>query len=156
MKETINFHIKFDSMFWDLPPMARISVNDQIKFDGAIDRSEFIVTFDETLDFDRVHTLYINRYNKLPGQCIVLDDGRLQDQVLILQQLKIDGIDVQSLINTISYNRPEYPEPWATEQRSNGVELEETVLAETWFGHNGTWSLTFTSPFYKFLYKNIG
>lgn len=156
MNETINFYIEFESVFWDQPPKATILVNNQTMFNGAIDQKKFTVEFFATLEFNQMHTLYIKRYNKLPGQCMILGDGSLQDQILILKKLKIDGIDIQNLVNTMSYNCPEYPEPWATEQRNSGVKLEEKILAETYFGHNGSWYITFTSPFYKFLYKNIG
>ena len=46
---------------------------------------------------------------------------------------------------------PDYPEPWASEQKANGVQLEEQVPGELYLGHNGVWRFNFTSPVYKFL-----
>jgi len=155
MTETINFYMVFESIYWDKPPAAEISLNGKTLFNGLINQQQFVVEFDETLEFDQSYTLSIRRYGKDDNQCRILEDGSLQDQILILRQLKIDRTDVKNLIDSISYNCPEYPEPWATEQRVAGVELEEKVLAETWFGHNGIWSLTFTAPFYRFLFKSL-
>ena len=124
-------------------------------FDGRVDQPYYTINFNAKLEFDQQYTLSVHRHGKTSGQCLVLEDGSLKDQLLILKLLKIDGTNVQNLIDTLSYNRPEYPEPWATEQRATGIKLEESVLAETCWGHNGTWSLTFTSPFYKFLFKNL-
>jgi hypothetical protein len=50
---------------------------------------------------------------------------------------------------------PEYPEPWATQQRQQGMELPETFKNTTQMGHNGTWTFKFTSPFYMWLLENL-
>ena len=50
---------------------------------------------------------------------------------------------------------PIYPEPWATQQKNNGIELPESITNSPDLGHNGTWSLSFTSPFYMWLLENL-
>lgn len=155
MKENINFYMEFESVFWDKPPKATVLLNDSVMFDGSIDQLNYRLNFNAVLEFGQQYTLTIRRYGKDAGQCVVLEDGSLKDQLLTLKLLKIDRTDVQNLIDTLSYNQPDYPEPWASEQRALGIELEELVPAETCWGHNGTWSLTFSSPFYKFLFKNL-
>lgn len=71
-------------------------------------------------------------------------------QTVEIDYLSIGGIDCHQLILTKSYFQPRYPEPWATEQKLNGNQLEQIVPYETVLGHNGTWKLQFESPFYPF------
>ena len=51
--------------------------------------------------------------------------------------------------------KPEYPEPWATQQTKIGNKLPETLKNVTKMGHNGTWTFTFDSPFYMWLLENL-
>jgi len=150
-EETIKFELYLTSDYWDLPPIIDVLVDDEIKFTGEMLQEKNYVTFSHTLAFDKPHALRLKRYNKLPGQCVPLDDGTFKDQLLTLDRVVIDGVDIQNIVQAHSYNEPEYPEPWATLQRNQGIELEKQVLAETVFGHNGMWTLNFTSPFYVFL-----
>jgi hypothetical protein len=50
---------------------------------------------------------------------------------------------------------PEYPEPWASQQRAAGHELEKSFNKVTFMGHNGKWKLKFASPFYMWLLENL-
>lgn len=151
ISEVIKFELRFSSIFWDLPPMADIFINDEIKFSGIIDQQNLTVKFTHILEFGKNYTIKIKRYNKLPNQCEILNDGTLRDQLLILEQVKIDDIDIKNIVQHLSYNEPVYPEPWASLQKNQGIQLEQYIKAETTFGHNGTWVLEFTSPFYEFL-----
>jgi hypothetical protein len=148
-QETITFTIKLISDYWDQPPSAEVSLNDQIKFDSSILEPNTSITFSHTLSFGN-QILKIRRYGKTDDQCV---NGK--DQMLIIKQIIIDDIDIQNIIDSRSYNEPIYPEVWANEQKEKGVELEKRILAETWLGHNSTWSLEFTSPFYKFLIEQM-
>lgn len=150
-EETIKFELYLTSDYWDLPPIIDLLVDDEVKFTGEMSQEKNYVSFNHTLQFDQPHTLKLKRYNKLPGQCVPLEDGTFKDQLLTLDKVVIDGVDIQNIVQAYSYNEPEYPEPWATLQRRQGIELETQVLAETVFGHNGVWTLNFTSPFYVFL-----
>jgi hypothetical protein len=136
--ETIKFKIYFKTHFGDQPPRAKISIDDMVKFDQAVDQ-DGPVEFEHQLGFGS-HRLTINRYNKTD-----------KDQILILDRMIIDGVDIQNIIDSLSYNEPDYPKLWALQQQQQGIVLEKRILAETHFGHNGTWSLEFTSPFYEFL-----
>ena len=154
--ETIKFKIEFVPTYWDKPPAATVQINDIVKFDGEIIKSPTIVEFEHTLMFNQSHQLIIHRYGKDSDQCTVNSDGTLNDQLLLINKICIDETDIQSTIWTQSYNEPEYPIDWAREQQAQGIKLEKRIPAETCLGHNGTWTLNFTSPFYKFLYKCVG
>ena len=78
----------------------------------------------------------------------------LKDQLLHIKSIEIDEIDLGSLLFEGVY-RPNYPEPWATQQRESGHNIPETLKNSTDLGHNGTWTFTFTSPFYMWLLENL-
>jgi hypothetical protein len=141
-KETIKFELEFFPEYIDNDfPQAKILIDSEVKFDGFIDNDQSSVAFLHTLEFDQSHQLIIDRYGKTN-----------KPQQLTIKRISIDGIDIRNIIWAHGYNKPIYPEPWASQQRDAGIDLEERVLGETCFGHNGTWTLNFTSPFYKFLY----
>jgi|688.fasta_scaffold325873_2 hypothetical protein len=154
-KEIIKFIIEFKSDYWDLPPGVTISVDDTIKFDGLVTETNTNINFVHTLTFDQPHQLAITRYNKDDTQRQCDFDGTVRDQLLTITRIIIDGIDIKNIIQSQSFNEPIYPEPWASEQKQLGIVLDKLVIAETCFGHNGTWRLNFTSPFYKFLYNSM-
>ena len=154
-KEIIKFIIEFKSDYWDLPPGVTISVDDTIKFDGLVTETNTNINFVHTLTFNQPHQLAITRYNKDDTQRRCDADGTVRDQLLTITLFILDGIDIKNIIQTQSFNEPIYPEPWASEQKQMGIVLDKLVIAETCFGHNGTWRLNFTSPFYKFLYNSM-
>lgn len=140
--ETLKFYLEFyPEYIEDDYPSACISIDDHEKIDRPITLADSIFSFTHTLEFNRPHVLTIKRYGKTN-----------KPQQLTIKKISIDGIDIRNIIWCRSYNRPSYPEPWASQQRASGIVLEETILGETCFGHNGTWTLEFTAPFYKFLY----
>lgn len=53
---------------------------------------------------------------------------------------------------------PQYPEPWATQQQSQGIELRPRLTAHTYLGWPGKWTLTFTVPVFTWIHEtqNLG
>jgi len=82
---------------------------------------------------------------------VIDNNGSRFDQYVILNQVCIDGIDVQNLIWHRSWFEPIYSTVWKQQQIDAGVALEEKIIGETWLSHNGTWKFEFFSPFYKFI-----
>jgi len=139
--EDIDFQIGFISEYGDYPPGAKIYIDDVCKFKGLIHEDKEI-KFNHRLNFDAQHCLRIERYNK---ECSKPVNGI--HQTLVLDKVKIDGIDIQNIIYSRSYNIPDYPEHWIKQNPG----LEKIILAETHFGFNGSWRLNFNSPFYQFM-----
>lgn len=152
--ENIKFEITLAPHFWLDAPQIKVSIDDQEKFSGAVAERQ-TVEFNHVLDFQE-HTLSIQRSGNTNKQVRITELGEFQGQGILLEQIKIDGVNIRNLIWTNSYYEPEYPEPWATQQRGQGIELEQQVVGETNFSHNGIWRLKFTSPFYKFLMNWMG
>lgn len=48
---------------------------------------------------------------------------------------------------------PNYPEPWRTQQQSQGVELLPELRAHTYLSWNGTWRLEFTTPIFTWMHR---
>jgi hypothetical protein len=49
--------------------------------------------------------------------------------------------------------KPKYPEPWAGQQRSQGVVLKPQLHAHTYLGWPGKWTLTFTVPVFTWIHQ---
>lgn len=145
--ETIQFDITFETVFWDRPPAVDIRIDDVLYASKVIDEPTTI-SFKAELSLDCVHRLVVTRSGKSDDQCV---DNK--DQYLLLSKVKIDLIDIKNIVFTRSYFEPVYPEPWATQQKNQGVVLEQRVIGETWLSHNGNWVLEFDSPFYQYLFE---
>jgi hypothetical protein len=154
--ETIEFELHLLSEYWDKPPVAKIAVDGIEHFNSVVTNGSQIVKFTHTCDFNNPHRLTIVRSGKDDSQCKTLSNGRLLDQILTLEKLKVDGVDIRNIVWSQSINIAEYPEPWASEQVAAGNLLEKEAIGVTTFGHNGTWYLDFTSPFYIFIMSWMG
>jgi hypothetical protein len=145
--EKIQFDITLVSEFWDKAPEVEILVDD-ISLMKQLVLQETTLSFYVDLKMEQPHKLQIKRSNKTPDQCV---DGK--DQILKITKIKIDHIDIENIFLSKSYFLPVYPEPWASQQKDLGIELETKVIGESYLGHNGTWVLEFFSPFYRYLIK---
>lgn len=144
--ETIKFEIVLEPVYWDKPPHVNIKLNDK-EYHNDLVKVKTKVNFVENLNFGN-HVLKIIRTNKTDDQCI----NEIQDQKLLLKEIKIDGINIRNIIWHYSYYTPDYPKLWSLYQFKQGIKLEQQVRGETIFAHNGIWELKFTSPFYRYIF----
>ena len=156
--EKLKFKLELYATMWDQPPHAEVLVNDKLFFDGDITGTEEkpnVIVFEHELDEDKEYNLIINRSLKTKNQTVINEKGDiLNDQLLHIKSIEIDEIDIGALIYEGVYT-PQYPEPWATQQREAGVELQESFKNVSKIGHNGEWKFTFSSPFYMWLLENL-
>ena len=156
-KEKLKFKLELWGEYWDKPPVAEILINNEsysnLEITGTEDKPS-LIEFEHTLEEDQKYTLKIIRSGKDKNQTIVENGKIVQDQLLHIKTIEIDEIDIGALVYEGSYT-PEYHEPWATQQRSLGIDLPITFKNVTIMGHNGTWELKFTSPFYMWLLENL-
>ena len=156
--EKLKFKLELYAKMWDLPPHAEIMLNDMSYFKGDITGTEDkpdVVEFKHEFEEGEKCELTIKRSGKIMDQTVVNDKGDLlKDQLLHIKGIEIDEIDIGALVYEGVYT-PDYPEPWATQQREAGVELLESFKNVTCIGHNGTWQFKFTSPFYMWLLENL-
>ena len=156
--ENLKFKLELHATMWDKPPYAEIMINDHICFKGDITGSEEkpnVIEFEHELTEGEEHHLTIKRSGKGKYQTIINAKGDiLKDQLLNIKSIEIDEIDIGGLVYEGVYT-PQYPEPWATQQKDAGIDLKESFKNVTRMGHNGTWTFKFVSPFYMWLLENL-
>ena len=156
--EKLKFKLELYATMWDKPPHAEILVDNKSHFKGAVTGTEDkpdLIEFEHELEEDKKYNLIINRSGKTKNQTVINEKGDiLKDQLLHIKSMEIDEIDIGALVYEGIYT-PQYPEPWATQQRKDGVELKESFRNVTSMGHDGEWRLSFSSPFYMWLLENL-
>ena len=156
--EKLKFKLELYATMWDIPPHAEILVGGKSCFKGDITGTEEkpdLIEFEAELEEGKESSLVIKRTNKGKNQTVVNEKGDiLKDQLLHTKSIEIDDIDIGGLIYEGVYT-PTYPEPWATQQKDAGVELQESFKNVTKMGHDGEWKFTFSSPFYMWLLENL-
>jgi hypothetical protein len=156
--EKLKFKLELWTTMWDKPPHAEISINEEKHFDGDITGTEDkpdVIEFEHDLEEGKEYNLIINRSGKSKGQTVVNEKGDiLKDQLLHIKDIEIDDINIGALVYEAVYT-PNYPEPWAKQQRQAGVRLQESFRNVTTMGHDGEWRFNFASPFYMWLLENL-
>ncbi len=156
--EKLKFKLELYATMWDRPPHAEIIVGDKSCFKGDITGTEEkpdLIEFEAELEEGKDSYLVIKRTNKGKNQTLVNEKGDiLKDQLLHIKSIEIDEIVIGGLIYEGVYT-PKYPEPWATQQKDAGVELQESFKNVTQMGHDGEWKFAFSSPFYMWLLENL-
>jgi len=155
--EKLKFKLELYATMWDKPPIADIKIAGKSYFKEEIASTEdkpTIIEFEYELEEGKSYNLIINRSGKNKRQTIVENEKIIKDQLLHIKSIEIDEIDLGGLVYEGVY-KPEYPEPWATQQTEAGNKPPETLKNVTQMGHNGTWTFTFESPFYMWLLENL-
>ena len=155
--EKLKFKLELYSNYWDLAPIAEVLINDESKFIIEVRSTAdnpTVIEFEHELQNDEQYQLHIKRSNKQKGQTVIENGNIIKDQALLIKNIEIDEIDLGTMLFE-GYYAPEYPEPWATQQREQGKHLPNKFKNATQLGHNGTWTLTFRSPFYMWLLENL-
>jgi len=156
--EKLKFKLELYATMWDRPPHAEIMINDQSHFEGDISGTEDkpnIIEFEHELEEGKEYNLILKRKGKGHNQTVINDKGDiLKDQLLHIKSIEIDEIDIGGLVYEGVYT-PNYPEPWATQQRQSGNELIKSFNNVTQMGHDGEWKFSFASPFYMWLLENL-
>ena len=114
-----------------------------------------IIEFEHECKEEETYNLLIKRSGKGKGQTVVNEKGDiLKDQLLHIKRIEIDEIDIGGLVYEGEYT-PIYPEPWASQQIKDGIDLKTSLRNVTAMGFDGTWKFKFSSPFYMWLLENL-
>ena len=156
--EKLKFKLELYATMWHKPPQAEILIDNHSHFKGDITGDEAkpnLIVFEQELEEGKEYNLIINRSGKGKNQTVINEKGDiLKDQLLHIKSMEIDEIDIGALVYEGIYT-PKYPEPWATQQREAGIELQESFKNVTNMGHDGEWKFKFKSPFYMWLLENL-
>lgn len=74
------------------------------------------------------------------------------DKAVIIDSIKFNNISSDRFVWAGIYS-PNYPEPWATEQRLLGNIIDPHLKHHTYLGWNGKWALTFSMPIFTWIHK---
>ena len=82
---------------------------------------------------------------------------KVEQEAVIVKSVSFFGIEDPKFAWAGIYE-PNYPEPWASQQRSQGVVLKPQLNAHTYLGWPGKWTLTFTVPVFTWIHQtqNLG
>jgi len=156
--EKLKFKLELYATMWDKAPYVEVMINDKSYFNNNITGTEdkpSTIEFEHELEEGKSYELIIKRVDKGNDQTVVDGHGRIvKDQLLHIKDIEIDEIGIGGLVYEGVYT-PEYPEPWATQQRESGQDLKDSFKNVTQMGFNGTWGLKFDSPFYMWLLENL-
>ena len=155
--EKLKFKLELYATMWNKPPIANINIDNKSYFKEEITGTKdkpTVIEFEHELEENKSYNLIIDRSGKNKRQTVVEDGKIVKDQLLHVKSIEIDEIDIGGLVYEGVY-KPDYPEPWATQQTKAGNKLPKTVKNVTQMGHNGTWTFSFASPFYMWLLENL-
>lgn len=138
--------ISIDSIYDSVPPECCVLLDNQIIFQGTVDKLTQIVhqaALDKT-----AHNLCLKYQNKSDTDF---------SQSIQIKSIRFNGIEDMKFIWIGEYC-PTYPEPWATEQQQQGVALPSILTNTDYLGWAGTWTLEFTAPIFTWIHqvKNLG
>ena len=155
--EKLKFKLELYATRWDKSPRAEVLINGHSHYNQEIlgtEKEPTVIEFEHELTEGEKYRLVIERSGKHKNQTVVENGEITKDQLLHIKSIEIDEIDIGALVYEGVYT-PEYPEPWATQQRQDGKTLPESFKNVTTIGHNGRWVLSFESPFYMWLLENL-
>ena len=155
--ETLKFKLELFATYWDKPPIADIRINEKTYVKKEITSTKdkpTLIEFEHECEESKEHQLIIDRSGFNKRQTIVENGKITKDQLLHIKSIEIDEIDIGSLIYEGVY-KPAYLKIWAIQQKEAGNKLPDTLKNSPDLGHNGTWTFTFSSPFYMWLLENL-
>lgn len=144
--EHIRIEMMFDVKYSLAPPIISVTNNQQLVLQETVIEDTTIISF----ELELVNTvmepgvLCVHRTNF---------DG-VHEQLLSLRSLHLDGINLERICYQSRY-RPEYPEPWISEQKAQGHDWPEYLTGAMSWGWNGVWQLHYHTPIYTWLLKNV-
>ena len=127
----------------DVHPKCRISFNNIVE-DFVLYESKRIA-FNTVIDKDT--ELTIELYGKENKDSIIGRDLRIN-----IDSVSIMGIENKKFIHRGIY-RPEYPEPWASQQQAQGIQLSKEIKYADSLGWNGKWILTVSNPPFSWIHR---
>jgi len=146
----VELDIHLRSIWHDNPPIINIEINDDI--------DNIILSEDQTFHYEFIcnnnSTITVELLNKTDADS-VLPKGL--DKAVIIESVSFFGISDPKFAWAGIYE-PKYPEPWASEQRNQGVVLKQHLSPHTYLGFNGKWTLTFSVPVFTWMHQvqNLG
>lgn len=127
------------------PPRIRVGIDNNLT---EIDlRKNTTINFD--FESDSACELSVEFLNKQDSDTVP-ESGL--DKAVIIENVSFFGISDPKFVWAGIYT-PNYPEPWATQQQSQGVALKQHLTPHNYLSWNGKWRLTFTVPVFTWIHQ---
>lgn len=137
--------IKLKPVWYKDPPRIRI---------GIEELHEYTLETETTFVYEAIGntpvTLTLEFYNKQDSDTI---NGH--DKAVIVEQIWLNDITDSKFVWLGEY-RPQYPEPWRSEQQAQGQIWDDCLVGHRYLGWNGSWSLTVGVPIFSWIHQTLG
>lgn len=145
-EESLNFNIKLSGTFWNRRPAFSIWLDEHPIVQSEVSTDIQSFQFCRNLD-QGYHELKIRLENKTINDTVVKDGDIIKDMLLNINDIEIEEISLGSLMWNGKYylDQPHEYQGKVITSLDNCVNL----------GWNGTYVLSFTSPFYIWLLEHI-
>jgi hypothetical protein len=143
----VKIDVRLQPIWHNNPPEINIGINNNIQQIVLQDNQTFHYEFTA----GNTATLSVELLNKTDAD-IVPDKGL--DKAVIIESISFFDIEDNRVVWAGEY-RPDYPEPWYSEQK---IKPEPLLKNHTYLGWNGKWTLTFDVPVFTWIHKvqNLG
>lgn len=145
-KETLSFSVLLSSTNWGKLPQFSIWLNDRQFVSNTVGSTSESFKFSAELE-PGTHKLKIVLENKTPSDTKLENGAIVDDMLLNIEDIVIDDISLGNLLWSADYilDQPQVYKDKIITNLDNCVNL----------GWNGTYSLTFNSPFYLWLLDSL-
>lgn len=127
------------------PPICAVRFSKDIFFKEQIKETK-IYSYEEYLPAGD-HNITIEFLNKKNADTVA---GK--DKAILIDKIIFNGIESERYVWQGIYS-PSYPEPWASQQKKLGKNLNATIKSATYLGWNGKWTLTYSAPIFTWIHK---
>ncbi len=144
-KYRIQIKLHLSPVWHKEPPMCLIRFSKDVFYKEEIKKNK-IYSYEEYLPIGN-HDIQVNFLNKKNTDTI----GQ-KDKAIKIDKIVFNGIESKKFIWQGIYH-PVYPEPWASQQKKIGNELNSVINPATYLGWNGQWTLTYSAPIFTWIHK---
>lgn len=146
-EELLNFYVELTGTYWGKRPQYSVWIDDQVVVQSEISKEPQVVEFQRKL-IEGTHTLKIRFENKDDSDTVKDDQGEIvNDMLLNIKDIRINDVSLGNLLWSADYIL-DHPQ---TYQGKTITKLNQCVN----LGWNGTYSLSFNSPFYIWLLEKL-
>jgi hypothetical protein len=134
------FLIDIEPIWQRQAPLVTIALDDHVAHHGIVPQATQIM-IDKELD-SGWHDLAVILGHKSDHDPV---------QAVKIKNIKINDITSAKFVWQARY-RPDYPEPWASQQRQLGMDLPAEIGMTDYLGWNGRWNLRFSAPVFTWIH----
>lgn len=144
--EKLKFTVELSGTYWGKLPQFSIWLDECVITQSEIHTDPQIVTFERTV-YSGAHSLSIRLENKTHEDTFTRNGEIVKDMLLNIKDITINDISLGNLLWTAEYILDE-PQDY----RGKTITRLDSCVNLGW---NGTYKLSFTSPFYNWLLEKL-